>query len=66
MRESKYSKEMGATAACTVCLAELTYQLEEIEDGNLKQLVKGNEWFGSVALAPNCRRGGNSNPQSEN
>ncbi len=45
MHEQKYCSEIGATAACTLRLVELTYQPEGIADGDLKQVLKGDAWF---------------------
>ena len=58
MRHKMHHRELGATAACTVCLAEASLATpdEREEEGN-KKLV-ADSWFGGWrALKALCKQG---------
>ena len=46
MKDQKYQKEMGATAACTMRLGKSTTQ-----EPAARTILMGDAWFGSVRAA---------------
>ena len=53
MRKELYCNTMGATAACSIRLAEGTNQTPEASS-----VVMGDAWFGSVMCAAECKKRG--------
>ncbi len=47
MKDADYQVELGATAACTICLLESSID----EEDQQKHTVQGDAWFGSVQAA---------------
>ena len=53
MKTEQYFQQMGATAACTVCLGEGT-----IQNKDASTIIIGDAWFGSVRAAVEAADGG--------